>query len=103
YLVRRPAVWALGRGLTWTPSYADPELAQEISAFCAAEGLAGRCERGTGAELRLVLTRPTSWTGDDLAAAMERLSHRLAASERVTDGVDSLELTVDRSAPPSRP
>jgi hypothetical protein len=103
YLVRRPAVWALGRGLAWTPSYADPALAQEISALCAAEGLAGRCERGTGAELRIVLNRPTTWTGDDLAAAMERLSHRLAASERVADGVDSLELTVDRSAPPSRP
>jgi hypothetical protein len=103
YLVRRPAVWALARGLTWTPSYADPVLAQEISAFCAAEGLAGRCERGTGAELRIILTPPTSWTGEDLTEAMERLSQRLAVSERVADGVDSLELTVDRSAgPPSR-
>ena len=58
YVVRRPAVWALGRGLPWTPSYADPVVAQEVSAICAAEGVVGRAASGaTGAELRVVARR----------------------------------------------
>ncbi len=35
YVVRRPALWSLGQGLPWTPSYADPVVAQEISRLCA--------------------------------------------------------------------
>jgi len=94
YLVRRPAVWALGRGVTWTPSYADPELAREIAALCREEGMPGACEPGTGAELRVVLGLPRGVESQERDQLIARLSRRLSASQRVADSVDSLEITV---------
>jgi hypothetical protein len=99
YLVRRPAVWALGRGRDWVPSYADADLAREVAAHCAQEGLLSHCEPGTTAELRVVLGAPEGRTGPQVHEAMERLSRRLAESERFTDAVDSLELTVAPTRP----
>jgi SseB protein N-terminal domain len=99
YLVRRPAVWSLGRGDEWTPSYADQGLAEEVAAICAAEGLRSRCEPGTGAELRVVIGPPAGLAGPDLDQMIARVSRRLAASERFTAGVDSLEISVARLAP----
>lgn len=99
YLVRRPAVWALGRGRDWVPSYADRDLAREVAALCAQEGLLSHCEPGTTAELRVVLGAPEGRTGPQVHEAMERLSRRLAESERFTDAVDSLELTVAPTRP----
>lgn len=96
YLVRRPAVWSLGRGLEWTPSYADPGLADEVAAICAAEGLLSRCEPGTGAELLVVIGPPAGLAGPELDRTMARVSRRLAASERFTDSVDSVEISVAR-------
>jgi hypothetical protein len=92
YQVRRPAVWALGRGLSWTPSYANPVLVQEVSLICAEEGLASRVEAGSSAELRVVLTLPRGLDEQQVSAVTARLSRRLAASEQVADGVDSMEL-----------
>jgi hypothetical protein len=102
YLVRRPAVWALGRGERWTPSYADQGLADEIAAICGHEGALSACERGTGAELRVVLGPPDGLDGPALTELLERISHRLAASQRFTDAVDSLELTVAPTRPRGR-
>jgi hypothetical protein len=98
YLVRRPAVWSLGRGQHWVPSYADPDLAEVVAAICAAEGLRSRCEPGTGAELLVVIGPPAGLAGPDLDLdqTIARVSHRLAASERFTAGVDSLEISVAR-------
>jgi hypothetical protein len=96
YLVRRPAVWALGRGDEWTPSYADHSLADEVAAICAAEGLLSRCEPGTGAELRVVIGHPEGLPGPELDQTISRLSRRLAASERFAAGVDSVEISVAR-------
>ena len=94
YLVRRPAVWALGQGLGWTPSYVDRVLAREVAAICAEEGVRSSCEPGTGAELRVVLGPPEGLVGAELDHLIGRVSRRLAANERFAAGVDSLELTV---------
>lgn len=95
-LVRRPAVWALGQGQPWLPSYADPELAEEISSVCAAEGVRSAVLPGTGAELRVVIGPPAELAGPALEALLERVGRRLAANQRFADRVDSLELTVAR-------
>ncbi len=94
YLVRRPAVWSLGRGQEWTPSYADRGLAAEVAAICAAEGLRSRCEPGTGAELLVVIGPPAGLTGPGLDQTIARVSRRLAASEHFTAAVDSVEISV---------
>jgi hypothetical protein len=96
YVVRRPAVWAIGRGLAWTPSYANRVVAQEISTICAAEGVTGRSERGSGAELRVVVDVPADITALDAQELVARLSDRLAQSDVVAECVDSLELTLAR-------
>jgi hypothetical protein len=95
--IPRPAVWAIARGLPWTPSYADDEVAAEISTICAALGVQSRCEAGEGAELRILVGVPDGLdqTGvDDLIA---RLGHGLAHSTLIADRVDSIEVTVVRS------
>lgn len=103
YLVRRPAVRALGRGLDWVPSYADPDLALDVAALCAEDGLLSRCEPGATAELRVVLGPPEGLTRPQLEQAIERLSRRLSADERFADAVDSVELTVAPQRRPGRP
>jgi hypothetical protein len=102
YLVRRPAVWALGRGVAWTPSYADQELAEEIATVCGQEGVLSACEPGTGAELRVVLGPPDGLSAPELGELLQRVSRRLAASQRFADAVDSLELTVAPTRPRGR-
>lgn len=94
YLVRRPAVWCLGRGLEWIPSYADPVVAQEVSALCASEGMLGRCERGSAAELRVVLGLPLGLADDQVQATVVRFERALSRSERIAESVDSIELVV---------
>jgi hypothetical protein len=94
YLVRRPAVWCLGRGVTWTPSYADPVVAQEISSLCMREGISGECRRGTSAELRVVVRAASGLGPDAVAALVARLEQALSHSELVAERVDSLEVTL---------
>ena len=94
YLVRRPAVWCLGRDLTWLPSYADPAVAEEISQLAMAQGLLARCERGDGSELRVVLGLPPGLAEDDVAAVVAGFERAISRSELVAECVDSLELTL---------
>ena len=101
YLVRRPAVWCLGRGLPWIPSYADSLVAEEISALSAAEGLLGRCERGDAAELRVVLGLPPGLAGDAVRSTVMRFERALSRSERVAERVDSVEVVVRPLEAPS--
>jgi hypothetical protein len=94
YVVRRPAVWAVGRGLTWIPSYADPLVAQEISALSAGEGLEGRAEPGESAELRVVLGLPAGLGPDEVKRVVGRFELALSRSERIAESVDSLEVVI---------
>ena len=92
YLVRRPAVWCLGRDQTWLPSYADPAVAQEISQLAMAQGLLARCERGDGSGFRIVLGVPPGLAADDVAAVVSGFERAISRSERVAECVDSVEL-----------
>ena len=94
FVLPRPAVWALAQGRDWTPSPADPLVHAAVEAALSAvpEVVAGRCEPGERAELRVVLgVRP----GLDAAALQQvtrAASAALGASETVAERVDSLEL-----------
>jgi hypothetical protein len=94
YMVRRPAVWSVGRGLTWIPSYADPLVAQEISTLSAGEGLESRAEPGGNAELRVVLGVPNGLGVDEVRLIVGRFELALSRSERIAESVDSLEVVV---------
>jgi type III secretion system (T3SS) SseB-like protein len=97
HVVRRPAVWALAQGRTWVPSYANPLLAQEISVLAARLGLTARCERGAGAELRIVLSLPRGLDAHGVDELVTRMSQSLGRSQLVADEVDSVDLRL-RSA-----
>lgn len=94
YQVPRPAVWAIAQGVGWVPSYDDAEVADEISGICVALGLRSRCERGTTAELRIVLGLPTGLDPDGVEDVVGRVSGALSRSDLVAARVDSLELRV---------
>jgi SseB protein N-terminal domain len=94
YVVRRPAVWCVGRGLTWIPSYADPLVAQEISALSGGEGLESRAEPGGSAELRIVLGLPAGLDADEVQRIVGRFERALSRSERIAESVDSVEVVV---------
>jgi hypothetical protein len=94
YVVRRPALWALGQGQPWIPSYADPQVAAVIGQACAAEGLRCRLEPGAPAELRIVLGLPAGLDAVGVQAMVSRLADRLAADEVIAARVDSLDVRV---------
>lgn len=96
FVVRRPAVWALGQGRTWTPSPEDDEVRAAVTAACelGPPVLGARCERGETAELRVVLTLAPGLSRQALDAVLARVGERIAAHELVAERVDSLELRV---------
>ena len=94
YLVRRPALWALGQGVAWTPSYVDPQVAAAVGTACAAEGLPWRLEPGAPAELRIILGLAAGLDAGAVQAVVARLAGRLAADDLVAARVDSLDVRV---------
>lgn len=93
-LLRRPAVWALAKGETWTPSWSDPEVADDIRAALVTVPQVRdvACEPGRGAELAIVLTLVPGLTRDQLTAVTQAVSQTLASLDVVAERVDSVEL-----------
>ncbi|MDQ0259656.1 SseB family protein [Sinomonas atrocyanea] len=110
-VLRRPAVWALAQQKEWTPSYADPDLVDEVGK--AAEGLtpvrgiaispgAGVASRdaagrvvaggGPGPELRLTVSLAPGLPAEAVRETVSELNGRLAASARFAEAVDSIEV-----------
>ena len=115
FVVRRPAMWALAQQRTWTPSYADEEVARAVSAAVDVEpavtgveltpgpGTAARSARGTvlagggaGAELRMVLHLAPGLDAPAVQSIAGLLQQRLAADPLFVERVDSLELKITR-------
>lgn len=93
-VVPRPAVWALARGVPWTPSPRDPEVLAAVRAACrAVPGVRdAEGEPGERAELRVVLSVVPGLDRPALDALTADAGRRLAAEQLVADRVDSLEL-----------
>lgn len=98
FVVRRPAIWALGQGLPWTPSYLDPEV---LRAFMLAAGdepavLAVQLAPGdpdarlAGPELIVHLTLEPGLDRAALDGLLARLQERWAADAVIAERVDSL-------------
>ncbi|GAB3565742.1 SseB family protein [Spelaeicoccus albus] len=96
FLVRRPAVWALAQGKPWTPSWADPDVADALDR--AAAGIPAiteiACLPGTDTEARLELTMVPGLGRDELTDVLTRFQNALTQSTVIAEGIDSLAITV---------
>jgi SseB protein N-terminal domain len=105
-VLRRPALWAIGRQEPWVPSPADPRVAAEFARLTAGEpAVVGvRLEPGdpearlSGPELLLELILIDGMDRDALEGLLARLAERFATSELIADRVDSMGIRLARSA-----
>ncbi|MFF2245657.1 SseB family protein [Arthrobacter sp. NPDC058130] len=118
FVVRRPAVWALAQQKTWTPSYADPELAGALGEGAAGFPAVRRVEihpgggvasamadgrrlpgGGAGPELRVVLYLEDGLDAAGVQSIVAGLNNAWARNEIFAERVDSIEVKLQRAAP----
>lgn len=105
FIVRRPAVWAIGQQLPWEPSFASPEVFTGLQASVAGElavidfaVAAGDADaRLRGPELVVELELMPGLDQPELDAVLARLARRWAADDRIAVLVDSLTVKLRRS------
>ncbi|QEW00397.1 SseB family protein [Microbacterium caowuchunii] len=105
FVLRRPAVWAIGQGESWEPSFLSPEvfrgLQESIGGELAVLDLsveAGDPEgRLRGPELVVRLQLIDGLDAAELNAVLARLAARWAADDRIAVLVDSLTVKLVRS------
>jgi hypothetical protein len=104
FVLRRPALWAIGQGLAWEPSYRSPEvyagLQRSISGELAVIDLAvspgDPSGRLRGPELVVDLHLMAGLDQGELDAVLARLARRWAADDRIAVLVDSLSVKLQR-------
>ncbi|MCB5273119.1 hypothetical protein BJG92_00633 [Arthrobacter sp. SO5] len=118
FVVRRPAVWALAQQQHWTPSYADPELAQSLGAAAVGIPAVRRVEiqpgggvaslaadgrqlpgGGAGPELRVILYLEDGLDAAGVQSIVAGLNNEWARNEMFAGRVDSIEVKLQRAAP----
>lgn len=100
FVLRRPAVFALGTGSPWLPPQDDPAVREAFEASIAEEPDAQRISLAGGdprsrlqaEELVVRLRLRRGLTQDQLRDTVTRISGRWAASPVITGGVDSMTL-----------
>jgi hypothetical protein len=106
FVLRRPAVWAIGQGIDWEPSHLSAEVYRGLQESIAAElavldlGVepgdpAGRMR---GPELIVHLYLIQGLAQEELDAVLQRLARRWASDDRIAVLVDSLTVKLHRSA-----
>ncbi|XAS69666.1 SseB family protein [Micrococcaceae bacterium Sec5.7] len=117
FVVRRPAIWALAQQRDWTPSYADPELAEALAAAVAGSPAVRRMDilpgggvgsstgsgrplsgGGAGPELRVVLFLEDGLDSAGVQGVVGGLHETWARNELFGERVDSIEVTLKRAA-----
>ncbi|MEO7147458.1 MAG: SseB family protein [Terrimesophilobacter sp.] len=101
--IRRPALWAIGKGEQWLPGHRSAPLAAEFDRLSFREDEVKRVElsdgdprsRLTGPELRVTLTLIDGLDQDALNALLARLSLAWSTSELIAAQVDSLEIKLE--------
>ncbi len=104
FAIRRPALWALAQGQEWTPSYSDESVLAEFMAAADGEDaiLAIQLAPGDpdarlqGPELIVQLSLVDGLDQLHLAALVDRLQKRWAASDTIATRVDSMTLRLVR-------
>jgi SseB protein N-terminal domain len=118
FVVRRPAVWALARQQSWTPSYRDPAVAEAARSASAVFPALRRVEihpgggvgsaqaggrqlpgGGAGPELRLVLYLEDGLDAAGVQSIVAGLNNAWARNETFAERVDSIEIKLQRAAP----
>lgn len=105
FVLRRPAVWAIGLGQPWEPAHLSPEvfagLQESIGGelgvldLSVADGDPGARLRGPELVVRLHLV--DGLEQDELDAILQRLAARWAADDRIAVLVDSLTVKLVRA------
>jgi len=106
FVLRRPAVWAIGQGLAWEPSYRSPEvyaglqrsIAGELAVIDLAVAPGDPTGRLRGPELVVELQLMAGLDQAELDAVLARLARRWAADDRIAVLVDSLSVKLRRGA-----
>lgn len=105
FVIRRPAVWAIGQGQAWEPSFTSPEVFAGLSASIGGElavlDLAVEAgdpdARLRGPELVVRLHLMQGLEQEELDAVLTRLAKRWAADDRIAVLVDSLTVKLVRA------
>jgi hypothetical protein len=105
FVIRRPAVWAIGQGQPWEPSFVSPEVVAGLHASIGGELAvidlvveAGDPDaRLRGPELVVKLQLMNGLDKTELDAVLARLATRWAADDRIAVLVDSLTVKLVRA------
>ncbi|MCR2818297.1 SseB family protein [Microbacterium sp. zg.Y1090] len=105
FVLRRPAVWAIGQGQPWEPSFASPEVYRGLQESVGGElaVLDLSVEPGDpdarlrGPELVVRLQLMSGLDQAELDAVLQRLAARWAADNRIAVLVDSLTVKLLRA------
>ncbi|MFJ5143422.1 SseB family protein [Curtobacterium sp. NPDC088465] len=102
FVLRRPAVWAIGQDLPWTPCFEDAEVGQAFAASVVDESAVARVElspgdplgRFAGAELTVGLALHPGLDQAAVQALVGRLQQRWTADAVIADRVDSMRVAL---------
>ena len=106
FVLRRPAVWAIGQGHAWEPSFSSPEVYRglqesiggELAVLDLSMAPGDPDARLRGPELLVRLQLVAGLEQAELDAVLQRLAARWAADDRIAVLVDSLTVKLTRSA-----
>ena len=106
FVLRRPAVWAIGQGHAWEPSFSSPEVYRGLQASIGGElavldlsmAPGDPDARLRGPELLVRLQLVAGLEQAELDAVLQRLAARWAADDRIAVLVDSLTVKLTRPA-----
>lgn len=96
FVIRRPALWAVGQSRDWTPSYLDTEVHRAFQAIEDNRVLTITLARGdpqarlAGPELLVQLVLVPELAQSELDQLLDSLQHRWASDEIIATRVDSL-------------
>lgn len=105
FVLRRPAVWAIGQGHPWEPAHASPEvfaglqesIGGELGVLDLSVAAGDPHARLRGAELIVRLHLIDGLDQVELDAILQRLAARWAADDRIAVLVDSLTVKLFRA------
>jgi hypothetical protein len=106
FVLRRPAVWAIGQQIAWEPSYVSAEVfrglqettSAELAVLDLAVAAGDPTGRLRGPELVVHLQLMQGLAQEELDAVLARLARRWAADDRIAVLVDSLTVKLHRSS-----
>ncbi len=106
FVLRRPAVWAIGTGAAWEAPHRSPEVAAGLHASVGAEMavIDVRLETGDpqsrlrGPELVVHLDLAQGLDQAELDAILARLARRWSADDRIAVLVDSVAVRLHRTS-----